>query len=231
MHSIHARVAGFILVASMLAIAVPLGKISYVEGDAFLVDHGKQKQLKVNQKVDLGDQIRTGEESVVEVTYDKGTVIRIGEKSDVKLSGGDLAGNVQVNQGKVWANVHKLASGQFRVTTPTATAAVRGTVFRVETEKDSSSTIALYDGKVDVGPADTTKLKPSQGSTNPTWGPPTEVPGPYEVSMETWIHLDPGKEINVRWGGKYAEHAIDTAQESQNTWVEFNRQRDQQVKR
>jgi len=231
MITLHARVAGFILLGSMLAIAAPLGKISYVEGEAFLVDHGKEKQLKVNQKIELGDQIRTGAESVVEVSYDKGTVIRIGEKSDIKLSGGEVAGNVQVNQGKVWANVHKLASGQFRVSTPVATAAVRGTVFRVDANLDSSSTIALYDGKVDVGPADTTKIKPANGSTAPSWGPPTEVAGPYEVSMETWIHLEPGKEINVRWGGKFATKDIDTKTDAQSKWIEFNRKRDALVKR
>jgi len=224
------RSMGVVLLAALSCLAGQLGKVSYVEGDVFLVDKGKDKPLKVNQKIDLGDQIRTGQESIVEVTYSQGTVIRIGEKSDVKLTGSEAAGIVQVNGGKVWANVHKLASGQFKVSTPVATAAVRGTVFRVEQGTDSSSTIALYEGKVDVGPSDTTKIKAEQKPAN-AWGPPTQVAGPYEVTMEEWIHLDPGKEINVRWGGKYATKEISAEQDAQNKWIRFNQLRDQGVVR
>lgn len=211
-----------------LAIASPLGKITYVEGEAFLVNDSKEKQLKVNQKIDLGDQIRTGSESVVEVTYSKGSVIRIGENSKVVLSGTEVASHAKVAHGKVWANVQKMATGQFRVTTPVATAAVRGTVFRVDASADSSSTVALYEGKVDVGPADTTRIKAEQKPAA-AWGPPTEVPGPYEVSMETWIHLEPGKEINVRWGGKFATRDIDRTSDEQNKWISFNQKRDKEL--
>jgi hypothetical protein len=204
-----------------------IGKVSYVEGEVVIVENGKEKQLKVNQKIDLGDQIRTGIESVLEVTYTKGTVIRVGEKSKVTLSGSDVANNVKVGEGRVWANVQKLASGQFRVTTPVATAAVRGTVFRVESGDDSSSTIALYEGKVDVGPADTTKIKPQAAPSG--WGPPVEVAGPYEVTMETWIKLDPGSEINVRWGGKFATREINKDEDAANRWIAFNVKRDQEL--
>jgi len=224
-----ARSFGLLLLTSALAFAATLGKVSYVEGEAFLVDKGKEKPLKVNQKVVLGDQIRTRPESVVEVTYAQGTVIRIGEKSDVKLSGTEGAGNIQVTSGKVWANVHKLANGQFRVSTPVATAAVRGTVFRVEQGADSSSTIALYEGKVDVGPSDTTKIKDAKPAS--AWGPPVEVAGPYEVTMEEWIHLKPGTQINVRWGGKFATSDISKEQEQNNQWIRFNQLRDQGVVR
>ena len=215
------------LSVSISLAADALGKVSYVEGEAFLVEKGKDKPLKVNQKLELGDQIKTGVESVVEVTYAKGTIIRIGEKASVKLSGSDVASNLNVNQGKVWANVQKLAKGDFRVTTPVATAAVRGTIFRVDAAEDSSSTVALYDGKVDVGPADTSKIKAPAAAGG--WGPPVQVPGPYEVSMETWIHLDPGKEINVRWGGKFATKDIDKQKDAQNKWIEFNRKRDKEL--
>jgi len=224
------RISCALLLSANMAMAVQIGKISYVEGDAFLLEKGKEKPLKVNQKIDLGDQIRTGTESVCEVTYTKGTVVRIGEKSEVKLSGTEVASNINVSQGKVWANVQKLASGQFRVTTPVATAAVRGTVFRVDAAQDSSSTVALYEGKVDVGPADTTKIKPEAQATS-NWGPPVEVSGPYEVSMETWIHLNPGKEINVRWGGKYATKEISAEQDKQDKWITFNKKRDESVAR
>lgn len=224
-------IAKYLIHASLfasLAVAGNLGKVTYVEGEAALVDGSKEKPLKVNQKIDLGDQIRTGTESVVEVTYAKGTVIRIGENSKVVLSGSEAAANTKVSQGKIWANVQKMATGQYRVTTPVATAAVRGTVFRVDAASDSSSTVALYEGKVDVGPADTTKIKSEQPATS-GWGPPVEVPGPYEVSMETWIHLEPGKEINVRWGGKFATKEIDQASDAQNKWIQFNQKRDKEL--
>jgi len=224
----HAALCATYLLAGVSVYAGQLGKVSYVEGEAFLLEKGKEKPLKVNQKIELGDKIHTGAESVAEVTYAQGTVIRIGEKSDVTLSGAEVAGNVNVSQGKVWANVHKLASGKFAVTTPVATAAVRGTVFRVDAAADSSSTIALYNGRVDVGPADTTKLK-AEAPSGAAWGPPTQVAGPYEVTMETWVHLDPGKEINVRWGGKFATHDIDATSDAQNKWIKFNQDRDKEL--
>lgn len=221
-------ISGISLLATV-AFAAPLGKITYVEGEAVLLDGAKEKQLKVNQKMDLGDQIRTGSESVVEVTYSKGTVIRIGENSKVVLSGTEVAANPTVSQGKVWANVQKMATGQFRVTTPVATAAVRGTVFRVDASSDSSSTIALYEGKVDVGPSDTTKIKAAAKPAAAGWGPPVEVAGPYEVTMETWIQLNPGKEMNVRWGGTYATRDIDKTNDTQNKWIQFNQKRDKEL--
>lgn len=221
------RIFTSILLGAIALSAAPIGKISYLEGEAYIQVKGKEKPLRVSQKIDAGDLIRTGEESIVEVTYDRGTVVRIGEKSKVSLKG-DEAG-VEVKEGKVWANVQKLANGQFRVTTPVATAAVRGTVFRVDAEADSSSTIALYEGIVDVGPADTTKIKEKPKATG--WGPPVQVAGPYEVTMEDWIRLDPGSQINVKPTGKYATTGIDAAKEARVQWILFNQQRDKDVQR
>ncbi|HSQ41224.1 MAG TPA: hypothetical protein VLM37_02970, partial [Fibrobacteraceae bacterium] len=72
-----------------------------------------------------------------------------------------------------------------------------------------------------------TKIKVASPAA--AWGPPTEVAGPYEVTMETWIRLDPGKEINVRWGGKYATKDINSKVDAQSTWVQFNQKRDQEL--
>lgn len=207
-----------------------LGKVNYVEGQAWLIKKEKPNKLRMQQKVFENQKIRTGAESIVEIVYRQGSVVRIGENSEVLLTGNQGDINLDLKQGRIWANVQKMTSGaDFRVRTSEATAAVRGTVFRVDA-KDSSSEVALYQGKVDVGPSDTTQIQSiQQGGGGSTWGPPTEVPGPYEVTLESWIHLDPGKQIHVQWNGRYATSDLNHQQENQDSWIRFNQQRDQSM--
>jgi hypothetical protein len=211
--------------------AAKIGKINYIEGKVELERDSKKKPAKVNNAIRLGDVIHTLAESMVEIVYENGSIIRIGENSQVSLEGNEANPKPLVAKGKIWANVQKMASGSFQVKTPVATAAVRGTVFRVDVDtKDSTATIALYDGKVDVGPADTSKVGDSQAASG-GWGPPAEVSGPAEVSLETWISLDPGTLINVGWDGKYSTDKINSQAEVNNAWIKVNQARDKMLKK
>ncbi len=210
--------------------ASKVGKVTFISGSADLVKKsGKTKQVKVNLPVKAGQVYKTGDQSILEITYNNGTVLRLGENSDVVLTG-ENSSSPFLRKGKLWANIKKLANrkGTFNIKTVTATAAVRGTVFKVEAGADSSSTIGLYEGAVDVGPADTTKIK-TPAPAEPAWGKPTEIPGPYEVSLETWVRLNPGNEIHVKKDGKYKTSKL--ADEKDDDWVKFNLQRDKSVSR
>jgi len=205
------------------------GKVSYLEGEAYLERNGKPAQkMAVNMKVKKGDKLRTGVESILEVTLSNGTVLRFAEKASGVLDENGANGQVQMKAGKLWANVQKMQKGGFSVSTPVATAAVRGTVFRVETSDSSGTSVALYEGLVDVGPADSTRIKPAAKAEG-GWGPPVQVPGPYEVTLEQWVRLKPGMRIHVQGSGKYATGQIDSAENDR--WVKFNQQRDLSVQR
>jgi hypothetical protein len=209
-----------------------LGKVAYMEGAAQLIRKGKTKTLRVNMPIRYGDKIVTQGETRVEIVFSSGSVVRVAENSEVLLDGTEAAPNPKVTKGKLWANIQKMNSGRFVVSTKTATAAVRGTVFRVQSESNSSS-VALYEGRVDVGPADTTQIKNTPAPTaepESAWGPPKEVAPPSEVSLATWVKLDPGKMIQVGWSG-YSVSDIDNTSDSQDAWVRFNQGRDASVSR
>lgn len=219
-----------VVVSAMAQGGGSIGKVSYVEGEAFLERSGKAAQkLSVNMKVRQGDVLRTGVESILEITLGNGTVLRFAEKARGVLNASGDNGNVKMESGKLWANVQKMQKGGFSVSTPVATAAVRGTIFRVETHDSVGSTVALYEGLVDVGPADSSKIKAPEPASD--WGPPVQVPGPYEVSLEDWVRLKPGKQIHVQDNGKFATGDIDATKDSDDQWVKFNLQRDLSVKR
>lgn len=219
------------LAASLFAQAgsKAIGKVTYIEGQAFLERNGKKSQkLSVSMKIQAGDVLGTGVESILEITLGNGTVLRFAENARGTVDEKTGNGNVKMQSGKLWANVQKIQNGSFSVGTPVATAAVRGTIFRVETDSSSGSTVALYEGIVDVGPADSTKVKPPKTSE---WGPPVEVAGPYEVTLEEWVRLRPGMQIHVQGNGKYATGMVDDKSDAASQWIRFNQKRDQSVAR
>jgi hypothetical protein len=57
-------------------------------------------------------------------------------------------------------------------------------------------------------------------------GPVTEVSGPYEVTLEDWISLVEGMQINVRKDGKYHMFKFDEAQDSDLDFVKWNKELD-----
>jgi hypothetical protein len=136
-------------------------KASFVKGT---VEHGASadgpwKRLKKKRKVPVGNFVRTGESARAELKFADGSVVRLGPSSmlHVTASGFDgksktVAVNAEVVGGKVWANVSKLvgSDAKFQVKTQNAVAGVRGTVFRVNLDKDKATVVKVYNGAVAV---------------------------------------------------------------------------------
>ena len=55
---------------------------------------------------------------------------------------------------------------------------------------------------------------------------PTEVAGPYEVSLEEWITLVEGMQINVRKDGKYNMFKFDQVEDASDEFVQWNKKLD-----
>ena len=136
-----------------------------------------------------------------------------------------------VKKGKIWANIKKLGQRNydFEVTSSTATAAIRGTIFRMD-ELDSSTVVSVYDGKVAVGPgADLKEQYKTNAKTleRKEVSGPKEVPGPYEVSLMDWVNIVKGHRISIKRDGKFAQEKIDMKSEvTSDDWVKFNMERD-----
>lgn len=212
-----------------------IGKVSYMVGQAQVkkAAGGAWKSLQLKSAVGGGDFIKTKPEEMVEITLQNGGIIRVAEKSEVMVMAPDNDKiRVEMNgPGKVWSNFKKLGGkGNFEVSTGTAVASIRGTIFRAgKSEADSTSSVAVYDGKVDVGPEKALKTRLDAavppGSRHEVAGP-TEVPGPFEVSLSEWVTIVRGMQINIRTDGKYEKFQFNQQQDSQDPWVKMNQERD-----
>ena len=120
------------------------------------------------------DAIRTFVESEVELETGEGSTIKIGENTAVELK--TLNGNVNeqhtslnIMNGAIIANVKKLVStgSSFEFETPTATAAIRGTVVGLEVNREQTR-VKVYEGRVLVTPQgskNSVELQPNQMGT------------------------------------------------------------------
>lgn len=218
-------------------ITFPLGTVEVQKSQA-----PEWTAAQMRQEVFAGDKVRTQAKSRCEITLNGGGKFRIGEKSEVELTSATVTPlkkdfKAKVNAGQVWVAA-KAAFGETKsvtVRTPTAVAAIRGTKYRA-VAGDEESSILVYDGKVDVNWAESVDedrqgQAPGQPQQFKIGAPtevaaPEEVPGPYEVTLEDWITLVEGMQINVRQDGKYSMFEFDQAVDADLDFVRWNKERD-----
>ena len=223
-------------------ISLPLGRVQVNVGNNW-------SKAKPNQAVFEGNIIKTETKSRCEITLSGGGKVRIGENSELELNNAQVKPmvknfNANLKKGNVWVSA-KAAFGEKKniaIRTPTAVAAIRGTVFKARAGNEQSS-IQVYDGSVDVNQAKNfleerqnrrKGLSPNQGTNKPKFrlGPVTEVDapnqisGPFEISLEEWITLAKGMQINVRADGKYHMFEFDEEKDEQDGFVKWNKELD-----
>ncbi len=205
------------LVATAMA-SQEAAKFSYLVGSAQVRRGGKSIPARVSFACQVGDTVVLSKASRAELRYPDNTLLRLEENSKAVLT--QRAKGVPeptLLGGKAWANVKKIGQGGtgFGVRTPTAVAAVRGTVFRVS-DADSSSNVRLYEGKVDVGSAKTDSLARIRH----------EVAGPKEVSLENWVRLLKGEEVTFNRDGTWSRGKFSPKADLVDPWTRWNAQRD-----
>ena len=202
---------------------------------------GEWQQAMFGQKLKGGDQIKTAEESRAELTLGNGSVVRIGEKTVytlLELSSSDDGSTVksQLSMGKVWSNVKKMTKkkSEFKIRTPTAIAAIRGTIYDMEIDKDTSATVKVYDGEVEVSsPAPPPPPQEPTGFQAPkqTGGPQVIAP-PRQVTMEQWVEvIKAQQQIFIARDGTKKVSEFDLKEDEKDDWVKWNKERDKQIKR
>ncbi|RMF06800.1 MAG: hypothetical protein D6762_08750 [Candidatus Neomarinimicrobiota bacterium] len=225
-------------------ITLPLGQVEVQPGGT-----GDWERALPNRKVFVGDVIRTQAKSRCEITLSTGGKVRIGADSELELNAANVKPmektyQANLRKGNAWVSA-KAAFGEKKnvsVRTPTAVAAIRGTVYRTVAGEEESS-VLVYKGKVDVNQPSNVEQEENQPQTPKPGGAPqfkigpveevqapTQVAGPYEVSLEDWITLVEGMQINIRKDGKYNLFQFDQEADANLDFVKWNKELDAQSK-
>lgn len=224
--------------------AVDTVLVTRVEGtaQAFTKGAAKGTLIRKNDRLTKEQEVKVGEKSRVELRFPDGTVMRLAEKSQLRLSDvsydsktGGKNMKVDLSVGKLWAKVKKLVTpdSAVEVKTVNAVAGVRGTVYRVNVEEDSSAMVKVYDGQVSVAGIPREVPKPASQVSGPVPVPgPHEVPPPvHEVTMEQWHEIVKAmQQITISPQGVASKPQDFTAQEDTDDWVTWNQERDKQLK-
>ena len=224
-------------------ITLPLGRVQVQKGGT-----GDFKRAMPRMPIHEKDVVKTLAKSRCEISLVGGGKLRIGQNSELEITEANVKPmeknfGATLKKGDVWVAA-KAAFGEKKnvsVRTPTAVAAIRGTKYRAKAGQDERS-VLVYEGKVDVNAAknvtearkDQLKqgFQPGGGAPKFTLGPVTEVKapdqvsGPYEVSLEDWVSLVEGMQINVRKDGKYSMFKFDQDADTGLDFVKWNKEQD-----
>lgn len=110
---------------------------------------------KTGMPVNSGEQVKTGFRSLALVLFTDGSgLLRVRENSILniygKQSGKNLNKNTVIGKGFVGFEINKQEAEEFKFTTPTAVAAIRGTEGFIEIGDNGLSIIACAEGKIEV---------------------------------------------------------------------------------
>jgi len=153
-------VIGGALMQSLLVMQ-RIAAVSDAHGDVQLRQKGENAFVPLGDRehVMAGDMVRTGPDGSVTLSWVDGNRIQVRGNSTLQVL------KCQVNParqsetylfrldiGRIWVRVLKAVTQQskFEVSTPTVTAAVRGTVFSVTVEADGATQVAVLKGQVDL---------------------------------------------------------------------------------
>ena len=119
------------------------------------VDASDWEVAKTGNPLKSGEQVKTGFKSLALVLFTDGTgLLRVRENSTMYIygekSGKKTNKNTFIERGLIGFDVNKQDVEEFKFTTPTAVAAIRGTAGYLEVGADSSTTVVCDHGEIEV---------------------------------------------------------------------------------
>lgn len=141
---------------SSAALAQQACEVVAVSGEAQRIDG---QALAVGDKLDVGTTLRTGTAGRVRLKFSDGSVLVLADKSQLRIEAFSAGGakpreaELLLELGLIGQRVNPSAGGSWKVRTPTAVTAVRGTEFSVEVGDDRATAVNVKTGEVDVEPA------------------------------------------------------------------------------
>lgn len=167
-----------------------------VQGRVWIRPAGAAKDLvaKGGEELLYGDAVRTGANGRAHVQVgDKGAIL-VRENSAFLLDGEERHPLVRFRFGEFLIGLRRrlYASETFRVKTPSAVAAVRGTLFWGKVGADKSTTYAGLENVIAVtGKTRTVELAAGQSTTVPLGGEPAD-PKPHDIAPSYLQHFAVG---------------------------------------
>jgi hypothetical protein len=109
---------------------------------------------KTGTPLSTTDEVKTGDKSLALIKFTDNSLIRVRENSSLKIYAdkdkGQLSKNTYIDKGKVGFNVSKQENEEFRFTTPTMVASIRGTGGYIAVEHDGLSLLVCTEGNIDI---------------------------------------------------------------------------------
>ena len=124
------------------------------------------KTASVRQKVSAGNFVRTGDASQTALLMRDQTQVRLNQDSVFQIqsvAGDEQQTGFELFRGRMWAQAKQVFTGALRVTThlsqpthlqvktSTATIGIRGTDWEVNVDDNGKTTVAVFNGEVEVG--------------------------------------------------------------------------------
>jgi ferric-dicitrate binding protein FerR (iron transport regulator) len=224
------------------AVSIDSGQavITLLEGSVQRTKKGMvaAEQLFGGDVLSASDRVQTDKNSKVELKLPDGSYVRYDESTTFELVSAAVdtekkQRNISVNMiiGKTWAKVARfLGGGRFTVSTRTAVAGVRGTVYRLNVNPDNSVAVKVYRGEVVVNslPKAQATAQPGKITAPAAAAGPHPVPGPHPVSLKEWTYIVKSLEqINILPDGTVEKPFRFDIKKDLDDWVLWNQQRDQ----
>lgn len=220
-----------------------IGNISFPLGNVLVYAKGETRAKKATFKMPIftGDKVETKRSSRCELSFNDGSVVRIAEQSvytveKARITEKSKEVEASLSFGKIWANVKKLftSNDEWTLRSPAAVVAVRGTIYRMNANPDSSADVLVYEGNVAVSkpvPVSGPGMGQAPGKPHQV-APPTQVQGPTQVSKEQWIEIIKAQQqIRIAPDGTYKKSEFDLVADAQSDWVKWNLERDKLIDR
>ena len=176
--------------ASWAATSEVVGLVLLVNGEVNALNDGESRELTRRASVYEGDIIITGSAGIVQLRMKDGALISLTPSSEFVLETYDFEtsgqkDNVAVNllRGGLRTISGQIEKNSFKLSTPTSTLAIRGTVFDVFVGADGTTTVVLREGGVELTglaggsqllntPGLSVTIRPGQAPSSPEPVPP-----------------------------------------------------------
>ena len=132
--------------------------VVYSVGPTYIVRDGRESRASAGKILTAQDGARTGKGGTMDLQTRNGSIIRLKPETSIRvdlLAGRDGGPRkIHLQKGAVFASTRKISRrNSFIVTTPTAIAGVRGTVFSVRVNgRGRNPDIRVLEGKIAMGP-------------------------------------------------------------------------------
>ena len=144
-------ISSILFSSSKVAIAIK------TKGDVSVIYKGlnSEQVLKPGSPLSNQDKIKTGKNGYIALMYlDDKTVVKMLDNSDLTIMG-DRSGNkinksLDIKYGRVAANVKPQKGKEFRISTLTSVASVKGTEFAIQSDPSSGDSFTLIEGLIEV---------------------------------------------------------------------------------